>query len=168
MDHRRMSISLAVVVSAGILVLAGGCGLAERPTVEIAGAKLQDVGLTNATMMFDVKVDNPYTVPLPMSNVDYALASQGQRFLTGKADVKGEVPAKGSKVLGVPVRISYVELMNAVKGAKPGSTIPYTADLGLSVDAPVLGTLRLPMSKEGQIAIPSTPGLLESVKSLAK
>ena len=35
-------------------------------------------------------------------------------------DVQGRVPAKGSKVLGVPVRISYAELISAVKDARPG------------------------------------------------
>ncbi|HUU90057.1 MAG TPA: LEA type 2 family protein [Phycisphaerae bacterium] len=163
-----MNFCLAALFAAGILTGSAGCGLMERPSAQIAGAKLQDVGLTEATMLFDVKVDNPYTVPLPMSNVDYALASQGQRFLTGKADVQGEVPAKGSKVLGVPVHISYMELINAVKGARPGGTIPYTADLGLSVDVPALGPLRLPMSKEGQLTIPSAQSLLEQLKGLAK
>ena len=75
-------------------------------------------------MLFDVEVDNPYAVPLPMSNVDYALSSQGQQFLTGKGDVQGTVPAGGSKTLGVPVQISFLELINAVKGARPGVTIP--------------------------------------------
>jgi LEA14-like dessication related protein len=168
MNCRRISNRFLVVLASGLVAGTGGCGLMERPTAQIAGVQLQDVGLSDATMLFDVKVDNPYTVPLPMSNVDYALASQGQRFLTGKADVQGELPAKGSKVFGVPVRISYVELINAVKGTRPGDTIPYTADLGLSVDVPALGPLRLPMSKEGQLTIPSAPSLLEQLKRLAK
>lgn len=168
MNCRRMNICLAAVFASGLLTGAAGCGLIGRPSAQVVGVKLQDVSLTSATMLFDVKVDNPYTVPLPMSNLDYALASKGQRFLTGKADIQGAVPAKGSKVLGVPVRISYAELINAVKGARPGSTIPYTADLGLSVDVPALGPLRLPMSKEGQLTIPSAASLLEQIRGLAK
>lgn len=168
MNCRRMKSCLTAVFATSILAGAAGCGLIERPTAQIAGAKLQDVGLSEATMLFDVKVDNPYTVPLPMTNVDYALASEGQRFLAGKADVQGEVPAKGSQVLGVPVRISYAGLLNAVKGARPGGTIPYTADLGLSVNVPALGPLRLPMSKEGQLTIPSAATLLDQLKGLAK
>ncbi len=150
-----------------ILTGTTGCGLIEKPGAQVTGSKLQDIGATAATMLFDVKVDNPYTVPLPMTNVDYALASKGQRFLTGQADVQGEVPARGSKVIGLPVRISYLELINAVKGAEPGATIPYTADLGLSVDTPVGGSLRLPVSKDGQITIPSAPSLLERLRGMA-
>ena len=167
MTNRAVNRCLAATVAA-LLASATGCGMLQKPSAHITGVKVQDVKLTSATMLFDVKVDNPYTVPLPMSNVDYALSSQGQRFLTGKADVQGAVPARGSKVLGVPVRISYVELINAVKGARPGGTIPYTADLGLSVDVPALGPLRLPMSKEGQLTIPSAESLLERIKGLGK
>lgn len=168
MIRRMMSRSATTVTALGLLTVPGGCGLTEKPTAHVTGVKLQNVSLRNATMRFDVEVANPYAVALPMSNVDYALASQGQQFLSGKADVQGEVPAKGSKVLGVPVRISYVELINAVRGARPGATVPYTANLGLSVAVPVLGVLRLPMKKEGEIAIPSGQGLMDRLRGVVE
>ena len=168
MNGRGVSRCLGTVTALALLAAGTGCGILDKPSAHITGVKVQDVSLTNATMLFDVKVDNPYTVPLPMSNLDYALSSQGQRFLTGKADVQGTVPAGGSKTLGVPVRVSYLELINAVKGARPGATIPYKADMGLSVDVPALGPLRVPMSRDGELSIPSAPGLLERLKDLAK
>jgi LEA14-like dessication related protein len=157
-----------LAVSVLALAAASGCGMMEKPTGRITGVKVQDVKLTEATMIFDVQVDNPYSVALPVSNMDYALSSQGQQFLSGKADVAGEIPASGSKVLPVPVRISFVELARVVKEARPGATIPYTADLGLSVNAPVWGPLHVPMTKEGQIEIPTTQTLLNRLGDLAK
>ena len=168
MNGRGVSRCLETVAAVALLAGATGCGMFEKPSAHITGVKVQDVSLTNATMLFDVKVGNPYTMPLPIGNLDYALSSRGQRFLTGKADVQGTVPAGGSKTLGVPVRISYLELIRAVKGARPGATIPYKADLGLSVNVPALGPLRVPMSKAGQLAIPSTTSLLDTLKDMAK
>lgn len=147
---------------------AAGCGMLDRPSARITGVNVEKISLTDATMRFDVTVDNPYTVPLPISNVDYALSSGGRRFLDGEADVQGSVPAGGSKTLGVPVRISYLGLINAVKSARPGATIPYKADLGLSVDAPTWGRLRVPMSREGELSIPSAPSLLERLRDAVK
>lgn len=40
---------------------------------------------------------------------------------------------------------------------RPGALIPYHATLGLSVNAPVLGVLRLPLEKEGQLPVPAPP-----------
>ena len=167
MTGRATRVPLAVAAAA-MLLPASGCGIFEKPGAEIVGVRLQDVSLTDATMLFDVRVDNPYAVPLPLTNVDYALSSLGQQFLSGKAEVQGAVPAGGSKNLAVPVRISYLELINAVKGARPGAAIPYTADLGLSVDVPVTGPLRVPMSRQGELSIPSAPDLLDRLKDLAK
>ena len=79
-----------------------------------------------------------------MSNLDYALSSQGQQFADGKADVQGTVPAGSSKNLGVPVRVNFTQLLSMVKGARPGATIPYKADMGLSVSVPALGPMRVP------------------------
>ena len=164
MNNRTVNRCLVAIALAGLLAGAGGCGMMEKPSARIAGVKIEDVSVTDATMLFDVNVSNPYSVPLPLSNIDYALASRGQQFLTGKADVQGTVPARGSKSLGVPIKINYLKLIRAVKGARPGAKIPYKADLGLSVDAPVAGPLRVPMSKDGELALPSGSGRLVKLK----
>jgi len=157
-----------LVLACIVIVGMEACSLVQKPSAQITGAQLQGVSLTEATMLFDVKIDNPYTTALPLTNLDYALSSQGQPFLNGKAEVQGMVPAGGSKVIGVPVRINYLDLVKAVKGARPGVSIPYKADLGLSVNVPLLGNTRLPLSREGELTIPSTGSVLERLKGLAQ
>jgi len=166
MNIRSVSKSAAVIALALLLASATGCGT--KPSASITGMKVQGISLTDATMLFDVKVDNPYMLPLPLGNLDYALASGGQQFLTGNADVQGTIPAGASKTLPIPIKINYLKLISAVKGAKPGAVIPYTADLGLSVKAPLMGPLRVPMSKDGELKIPSAKGLLDKLKDLTK
>lgn len=156
----------AVIIAA--LLLTGAAGCSSKPSASITGMKVQDINLTDATMLFDVKVDNPYLMPLPLGNLDYALASQGQQFLTGDADVQGTIPAGASKTLPIPIKINYLKLASAVKGARPGAVIPYKADMNLSVDVPIMGAVRVPMSQEGQLSIPSAPGILDRLKKLRK
>jgi LEA14-like dessication related protein len=147
-----------IVVLAGVL-LVGAAGCTTRPTANITGMKLQGVSLTDATMLFDVKVDNPYMAPLPLGNLDYALASQGQQFMTGKSMMQGTIPANASKTVGVPIKVNFMKLLSAVKGARPGASIPYKADMGLSLDVPIMGALRVPMTQEGKLDIPTQEGL---------
>lgn len=45
--------------------------------------------------------------------------------------------------------------LRALKNVELGSKIPYKADVGLSVDTPALGMLRLPLKKEGEVVIPT-------------
>jgi len=153
MSIRSIS-KLTIVIVAGVL-LAGAAGCTASPTANITGMKLQGVSLTDATMLFDVKVDNPYPAPLPLGNLDYALTSQGQQFMTGKSMMQSVIPANASKTVGVPVKINFLKLMGAIKGVGPGDSVPYKADMGLSLDIPLLGEKRVPMSKEGTLDIPS-------------
>jgi LEA14-like dessication related protein len=121
------------------------------------GVGLQNIGLDSATLRFDVEVKNPYSVPLPLLNLDYALASRGTSFLSGKADLQGTVPARDSKVLPLTAKVVFLDLLKALADVRPGQVVPYAAELGLSVDAPTLGTLRLPMKKEGELPVPAVP-----------
>jgi len=61
----------------------------------------------------------------------------------GKAYVQGTIPARAGKTLKVPLRINCIKLINAVKGARAGAVIPYKADMGLSVNVPIMGQFRM-------------------------
>lgn len=164
----RTSIQMTYRLAATILLLSlTGCGVTS-PSAEIMGVKIQNASLTEATLLFDVKVNNPYSVPLPMSNVDYDVSSKGQPFLKGNAELAGTVPAGGSKNLEIPIPLRYQELFAAVKDARPGATIPYKAILGLSVDAPLWGPIRVPVTKEDELTLPSTQGLKDRFMNLTK
>jgi len=146
-----------------LLPLAGtGCAALDalglqKPTARLSGVRLQDISLTSITMLFDVDLSNPYAVDLPLVNVDYGLASGDKPFLSGKADLQGAVPAKGTRRLSLPTTVTFQQLLSVLSSVKLGSVVPYRAELGLSVNAPVLGMLRLPMQKEGQLPVPAPP-----------
>jgi LEA14-like dessication related protein len=144
------------------MVVLTGC--ASRPTAELAGVGLDSLDLTSATLRFDVKVTNPYPVALPLANLDYNLASNAASFLSGQADLQGTVPALGTKTVSLPAKITYRELLAALKGVTPGQVVPYKAVMGLSVKSPVGGALRLPLEKEGQLPVPAVPDVkVESI-----
>ena len=127
----------------------------QKPSARMTGLKFENVKLDSATLLFDVEVDNPYPVALPLMNLDYGLSSGAEPFLNGNAELQTTVPAKSKKIVSLPANINYLDMLKALKGIRPGSKIPYKADLGLSVDAPALGLMRLPLKKEGEIVLPA-------------
>ena len=48
-------------------------------------------------------------------------------------------------------------LLKVLQGVRPGAVVPYDASLGLSVNAPVLGPLRLPLRTQGELPVPTPP-----------
>lgn len=157
----RVYRTMILIGMAGLLV---GCDALQalniqKPTASLKGLKFDKVTMEGATLLFDVEVDNPYPVALPLTNLDYGLTSGSKSLLSGKAEAAGSIPAKGSKTLTLPATVSYMDLLNAFKGIKPGVNIPYQAQLGLLMDTPATKGLRLPIAKEGELTVPTIPDL---------
>jgi len=131
----------------------------QKPSAKLKGVGIDDISLQSAILLFDVELQNPYQVVLPLLNMDYNVTSQGNNLFSGKADLQTTIPANQSKTVSLPVKINYMDLVKAFSGIRPGSKIPYDADVGLSVDTPVLGTVRLPLNKAGELSVPSIPDI---------
>jgi LEA14-like dessication related protein len=158
---RRLSRLLTVLT---IALFALGCESIQqvlesgpRPDARITKASLRDLSLDEATLLFDVELTNPYSAPLPLSNVEYSLATGGKRFLSGESPMQGTIPANGARTVQLPARIPFRELLNVAKNIRPGEVIDYDADLRLSVDAPQVGMLSLPLEKKGELPVPAVP-----------
>lgn len=152
-----------IAVLTVVLFLCGGCEsldalLINKPTAQITGVSLAEASSTSAQLLFDVDIRNPYTVPLPLTNLDYTLTSGSETFLAGKAKLQRTIPAASKQAVSLPVTVNYLELLKSLKTIKPGTTIPYKAGVGLSFDAPGLGPLTLPLKKEGQLTLPTVSG----------
>ena len=132
---------------------------APKPTAHVVAAHLANLEIDSASLIFDVEIHNPYDVALPLANADYTLASGGKPFLSGNAPVQGSIPSKGTMTVPLPAKVSFAPLLTAVGGITPGSVVPYDAKMTLSVNAPVIGTVSLPLSASGQIPIPALPGI---------
>ena len=156
-------ILLAVIACTGCESVQKALESLDKPTARIQDVRLRDLTLQNVTLHFDVEVSNPYKVDLPLTRVDYALATTGKSFLDGEADLSGTIPARGSRTVTLPASIRFEELIQAVKDVRLGQVLPYKADLALSVDGSAVpgipggGTIRLPVSKQGKLPVPNVP-----------
>ena len=164
MTNRLSIVIVGVLVALSLPVLAGCKALTElaagatKPGVSVKGVRFSDVSTEGVTLLFDTEVSNPYAVDLPLTNLDYTLASQGATFLTGSAPVQGTVPANGSRVVALPARVAFGPMLSVLKGVKPGAVVPYAATMKLSVDGPSgVGRLALPLSKSGELPVPAVP-----------
>ncbi|HGY92102.1 MAG TPA: hypothetical protein ENK43_13105 [Planctomycetes bacterium] len=129
----------------------------DRPTAAVKGVSLEGLSLDGADLVFDVEIGNPYDVPLPLLGIDYELAHATKKFLSGRSDEGGTIPARRSRVIPLKTHVQFASLVALASDVKPGSVVDYVADIGLTVDAPVLGQLRLPLQKQGEVPIPNVP-----------
>jgi LEA14-like dessication related protein len=128
----------------------------QNPVVQLQAVRIGGVELDYVTLLFDIEIDNPYPVSLPIQRLRYALVSEGHTFLTATVFDNVAVPANMKRVLTLEDEVTYVRLLRALR-SEPGSTIPLKAELTLSLDAPRLGWINLHAEKEGNILLPESP-----------
>lgn len=148
---------VAVSLVAGCQSLGDIAGMAQKPTAQVVGSSIRGLSLQNAVILFDVEVANPYAAALPLADLSYTLNSNGKKILEGSIQPSGSIPARGRQVLQLPVTVGFAQVMTAFKGVKPGTVLPYVADFRISVDAPVVGRIEVPLSKSGELPIPAIP-----------
>ncbi len=130
------------------------------PSAKITDAKLADLSMSSIKLDVGVDVDNPYSVDLPVANLDYALSSSlaaGKSLFSGSLKDIGAIPASGKKNVRVPVEIGFASLLELLPQVKRGSVVPYAADLKVGLDAPGGKRFDLPLRHEGKLPVPDVP-----------
>ena len=128
----------------------------QRPSAAVTGMNLGEVDERGFTMNFDVNLSNPNSVALPLAAADYKLGLGGVQVLDGKAKPAGSVPANGSRVVMLPVSVTFDHLLSAEQAIRAsGGDVPYDLDAGLSFDTgnPLFGSLRVPLRHSGTLPL---------------
>lgn len=126
-----------------------------QPAASLKNVRLTQADANDVKLVFDIQVDNPYCVSLPVTNIDYKLSTGKVMLISGGAEVDAKILPGQSITVEIPAEISGGEFARAFGGFKPGAKIAYKAEVGLSVDTPVIGPVRLPLEKTGSIESPS-------------
>jgi LEA14-like dessication related protein len=129
-----------------------------EPAARLEAMRIGSVELDYATLLFDVEIDNPYPVSLPVQRLRYALLNDGRTFLTAAVLDNVTVPPKTKKVLTLSDEVIYARLLRAL-GSEPGSTIPIKAELTLSLDTPGPEWTNVHAENEGNIVLPESPAI---------
>lgn len=153
-----------VLFVGALLTVAVGCESMEesmslrKPTARLMGVQFRDADAYGATVVFDVQIVNHYPVDLPLLKFDYAVSSRGERFMAGASELAITIPVGGSQTVSLPARIDYVNTLRRLGGIRPGATIPYEAQLNLTINTPRLGSITLPLEKGGEVTLPELSG----------
>ncbi|MHC5022355.1 MAG: LEA/WHy family protein [Planctomycetota bacterium] len=154
---RRIGAALVIVGLGGCETLGTLADAAPRPDARIVGASLEGLSPDAVTLAFDVEVSNPYSVALPLADLDYALSSRGHQLMSGEAALDGSIPARDARVVPIPVQVSVPSVLASLETARPGSVIPYDAELGLSLTPPGTDPIRVPLRHAGELPLPTLP-----------
>jgi LEA14-like dessication related protein len=155
--------------AAVLLLLAGltlsGCsaiGLAgiEEPNVRLLGVDVGSLALDSAELLFDFEIDNPNTRALILDGVAYRLNLEGERFLDGRRGERVEMAAGRKSRVTLPVILRYDDLARALRTLRREDRPTYELKADFEFDAPIVGTLVVPVTQRGRVPLDRLTGLL--------
>lgn len=140
---------------------------ADKPSLDLTGARISDLRADGVTLEFDVDVLNPYKLAMPLTNIKYGLNvgdgvadATASPLFAGAIESQGSIPAGGKKSFTVPVEVGFTQLLAAVSAIKPGQVVPYRTNLGFAVKVPgTQESLELPVEHKGLFPVPAPPDI---------
>jgi LEA14-like dessication related protein len=137
----------------------------KEPQVDFVGAKIAGLSFSGVDLLFDLKIKNPNKIGVKLAGLDYDLLLDGSSFLTGNQTRSIEIPSFGEEVIQLPVNLSFFDIYKTFQNLRDQGLSNYQIKCGFSFDLPVLGAIRIPVSKSGEFPLIKIPKIsLESLK----
>ena len=123
----------------------------KNPQVSFENVKLTGLSFEKADLMFDLKVINPNDFNITLSGFDYDLLINQNSFLSGKQNKGIAVKANDFSIVQIPLSLKYMDLYDTYKSFENDDVLKYTLKTGILFDIPMLGKVRIPVSKSGEL-----------------
>jgi LEA14-like dessication related protein len=131
----------------------------KKPEADLSDMAVKYVGRDGATLAGRLDVRNPYSHTIPICEISYSLKSAGKEVASGTMPDPGSLAGDDTTSLDIPVKVPYDFLVSLVKDAGRDWDLDYEMRVDLTVDLPVLGNFTLPLTKAGELKLPTLSDL---------
>ncbi|MGH1365688.1 MAG: LEA type 2 family protein [Calditrichia bacterium] len=121
----------------------------QAPQASVSNVSISGLSFDAANLLFDINVNNPNSVGIKLSGFDYDLAINGNGFLNGINSDGLEIAAGAAKNVQIPLSISFADLYRTFQSVQTQDSSEFALKAGLSFNVPILGDVRVPVSKSG-------------------
>ncbi len=137
----------------------------QKPHVTVEDMKVTGFDFKTIDLLFDINIDNPNSLGVKLNGFDYDFLVNDNSFIKGENSDGLEIIANGNHGVQIPVTVGFSDLFNAIKSLHQEDNSMYQMKTGFLFDVPILGSIRVPVSKSGEIPMVKLPSIsLGSVK----
>lgn len=136
----------------------------KEPEVSFIGAELSKLSFDAVDFLFDLKIKNPNKIGIKLASFDYDFLINESSFIKGTQDRGLEIAGNGEETIRFPLSLRFSDLYQAFQILRNQGISSYRINVGLSFDIPILGAIRIPISKSGEFPLVKIPKIsLDSV-----
>lgn len=100
-------------------------GIAEPPGVSVQNVSFERFTWQGGEALFTLKLNNPNAFSLPLTGVEYSLALNGVEVGKGSREQPMKIPARQSRMVQFPLRLSFVNMASVLPGLIQQGTMQY-------------------------------------------
>ncbi|KAJ8748929.1 hypothetical protein K2173_013365 [Erythroxylum novogranatense] len=132
----------------------------KKPEASLTDMDLKSVHRDNIEYGAKVSVNNPYGTSIPICEISYTFKSADRVIASGTIPDPGSLKGNDTTMLDVPVKVPHSILVSLVRDIGADWDIDYELVLGLTIDLPVIGNFTIPLSRKGEIKLPTLSDLI--------
>ncbi len=145
-----------IMLALTLIALLSGCSLlkelVKQPTVDFEGVALQEISLSEETLLFRFRVNNPNPLPIKLTSISYDLMINERNLASGTKSEGINLPGEGAALVELPFTIRHLELFDSLDEFINTDEVTYTLKGSMG-----LGPIELPYKKSGTIRLPRLP-----------
>ena len=135
-----------------VLLITGCAGLFfEEPTIILKEIHVQQISLTDASIVFVAEIQNPNSYELRLKSLDYTVHLSGREAGDGSLQKEISVPASSSTPIEIPVSARFGGLGGIARTYISGQELPYRLE-GKALVKAGLFDRTFPFSRTGTLS----------------
>ncbi len=121
----------------------------QKPSVQVTQVRFAGLNFDGIDLVFDIEVKNPNSLGINLSEFDYDLKINGNKFLSGSNPKGLRIAANGYELINFPVSLKFKEIYNTFSGIQKEDSSQYEINLGFAFNLPIIGDVRVPLTHSG-------------------
>ncbi|OAY80542.1 Late embryogenesis abundant protein Lea14-A [Ananas comosus] len=127
----------------------------QKPEADLTDLSVKHLSRDSASFSGQLNVYNPYSHGIPICEISYSFRSAGREIVSGTMPDPGSLKGKETTRMEIPLKVPYDFLISIMKDARRDWDIDYELRVGLTVDLPIIGNFTIPVSKKGELKLPT-------------
>lgn len=137
----------------------------QKPTANVNNVRISGLSFDAVDLLFDINVNNPNSVGINLQGFDYDFTINNNSFLQGNNQDGLQIEGNGSSTVQIPLKVGFADLYRTFQSIKNLDSTGYELKTGFTFNLPVLGAVRVPVNKSGNIPLLKLPKInLSSLK----
>ena len=129
----------------------------QQPRVNVQNVRFTGMSFDAIDLAFDVAIHNPNPFGAKLSGFDYDFFLNENSFLKGQQNSQLNIEALGQSTVEIPLTLNFKDIYNTYQSLKNQDSTTYKIACGLAFDLPVLGPIRIPVSRSGKVPMLKLP-----------